>query len=103
MVSAWEMDKLQWLRWSLDLMSLFVMLRATIYTRIAGDAVLKQRLALVLVGAVVTEELISVMSQHFAEFVNEAKVFMVSSTDRELSALAARARANGEEIFLWLQ
>lgn len=98
-VSDGEMDKRQWLRQSLDLMTLLVMLRSTIYTRITGDAGLKQPLALVPVGAVGTEELISLMSQHVAEFVKEAEVFKVSSTDRELSALAARARANVEEIF----
>ncbi|WP_343627997.1 hypothetical protein [Comamonas aquatica] len=71
-VSDGEMDKRQWLRQSLDLMTLLVMLRSTIYTRITGDAGLKQPLALVPVGAVGTEELISLMSQHVAEFVKEA-------------------------------
>lgn len=98
-VSDDEMDKRQWLRQSLDLMTLLVMLRSTIYTRITGDAGLKQPLALVPVGAVGTEELISLMSQHVAEFVKEAEVFKVSSTDRKLSALAALARANVEAIF----
>lgn len=98
-VSDGTMDKRQWLRQSLDLMTLLVMLRSTIYTRITGDAGLKQPLALVPVGAVGTEELISLMSKHVAEFVSEAEVFKISSPDRDLRALAAQAKANVVEIF----
>ncbi|WP_332747621.1 hypothetical protein [Hydrogenophaga sp.] len=98
-VSEGELDKRQWLRQSLDLMTLLVMLRATIYTRITGDAGLKQPLALVPVGAVGTEELISLMSQYVAEFVKEAEVFKASNADRELTALVMRARSNVEGIF----
>ncbi|WP_028874786.1 hypothetical protein [Tepidiphilus margaritifer] len=94
-----EMDKRQWLRQSLDLMTLLVMLRSSIYTRITGDAGLRQPLALVPVGAVGTEELISLMSQHVAEFVREADIFMASNTNRHLIALAARARDNVAELF----
>ena len=98
-VSEEEIDKRQWLRQSFDLMTLLVMLRATIYTRITGDAGLKQHLALVPVGAVGTEELISLMSQYVSEFVKEAEVFKLQSGDRDLVGLAQRAKANVEEIF----
>ncbi|MDI1258272.1 hypothetical protein [Aquabacterium sp.] len=98
-ISETSMDKRQWLRQSLDLMTLLVMLRGTIFTRITGDAALKQPLALVPVGAVGTEELISLMSQYVSEFVKEAEVFKLQSNDRDLIALAQRARANVEEIF----
>ena len=98
-VSEEEIDERQWLRQSFDLMTLLVMLRATIYTRITGDAGLKQHLALVPVGAVGTEELISLMSQYVSEFVKEAEVFKLQSSDRDLVGLAQRAKANVEEIF----
>lgn len=68
-------DKRQWLRQSLDVITLLVMLRSTIHTRIKGDAGLRQRLALVPVGAVGTEELVSIMSQHVTNFLKEAEVF----------------------------
>lgn len=98
-ISERDLDKRQWLRQSLDLMTLLVMLRSTVYTRITGDAGLKQPLALVPVGAVGTEELISLMSQHVAEFVKEAEIYKAAKADRELTALVMRAKANVEEIF----
>ncbi|BDB29546.1 helicase (plasmid) [Cupriavidus sp. P-10] len=98
-VSEDEIDKRQWLRQSLDLMTLLVMLRSTIFTRITGDSGLRQPLALVPVGAVGTDELISLMSQYVAEFVKEAEVFKLQSRNQELVSLALRAKANVEEIF----
>jgi hypothetical protein len=98
-VSEERLDKRQWLRQSMDLLTLLVMLRATIYTRITGDSGLRQKIALVPVGAVGTEELVSVMSQHVSNFVKEAEVFKLQSKDRELVGLAERARANVIEIF----
>ena len=98
-VSESEMDKRQWLRQSLDLMTLLVMLRSTIFTRITGDSALKQPLALVPVGAVGTEELISLMSQYVSEFVKEAEVFKLQSTNKDLVAMAQRAKGYVEEIF----
>ena len=94
-----QMDKRQWLRQSLDLLTLLVMLRATIYTRITGDAGLKQPLALVPVGSVGLEELLSLMSQYVVEFVNEAETFVRGSSSRELSNLASIAKNNVIELF----
>lgn len=52
-----------WLRQVSDLLTLLVMLRFTIYTRIKGDAGLRQqRLAMVPVGFVGDEELLSYLS-----------------------------------------
>lgn len=89
----------QWLRQSLDLMTLLVMLRSTILTRITGDSDLRQKLALVPVGAVGVDELISLMSQYVAQFMREAEIFKVQGRDKELQALAGRAQGNVAEIF----
>lgn len=98
-VSEEALDKRQWLRQSIDLMTLLVMLRSTIFTRITGDAGLRQPLALVPVGAVGTEELVSLMSQYVSQFVKEADVFKLQSNDKDLVATALRAQSNVIEIF----
>jgi hypothetical protein len=94
-----EMDKRQWLRQSLDLMTLLVLLRSTLITRIKGDAGLRQLLAIVPVGAVGSEELISLMSQYVAQFVKEAEIFKVQGEDKELVNLVLRASTHIQEIF----
>jgi hypothetical protein len=96
---AFIIDQRQWLRQSLDLLTLLVMLRATIHTRITGDAALKQSLALVPVGAVGLEELVSVMSQSVVNFVAEAEVFCRRGRDDDLSGLAKNAQSNVSELF----
>jgi hypothetical protein len=114
-VSEEGRDMRQWLRQSIDLMTLLVMLRSTILTRITGDSDLSQPLALVPVGAVGLEELVSLMSQYVAQFVKEAEVFKGGSSKKatggrpkdketrsahdELLALVMQAKANVEEIF----
>jgi hypothetical protein len=72
-----QRDQRQWLRQATDLLTLLVMLRAVLYTRITGDAGMKrQRLALVPVGAVGVEELLSLMSQYVVSFINEADIYV---------------------------
>lgn len=93
------LDKRQWLRQSLDLMTLLVMLRATIFTRITGDAGLRQSLALVPVGAVGLEELLSLMSQYVTQFLAEADTFVMGHGGSESAGLVAKARANCYELF----
>jgi hypothetical protein len=94
-----EMDLRHWLRQSIDLLTLLVMLRSTIYTRITGDSGLKQKLALVPVGAVGLEELKSLMSSYVADFINEADTYVKGKGDRTLTALATKARTNAFELF----
>ena len=94
-----EVDPRQWLRQSLDLMTLLVMLRSTIFTRITGEADLVQPIALVPVGAVGVEEMVSLMSQYVSAFVREASLYQYKSKSRELSDLAMRARDNVIAIF----
>lgn len=96
---AEKRDSRQWLCQSLDLMTLLVMLRSTILTRITGDSDLRQKLALVPVGAVGIDELIGLMSQYVSQFMREAEIFKVQGRDKELQAIAARAQGNVDEIF----
>ena len=94
-----EMDPRQWLRQSIDLMTLLVMLRATILTRITGDAGLKQSLALVPVGAVGLEELVSLMSQNVTQFVKEAEVIWRRLKDDDKVKLVKNTQTNVTELF----
>lgn len=98
-VSEEGLDKRQWLRQSIDLMTLLVMLRSTIFTRITGDAGLRQSLALVPVGGVGADEMVSLMSQFVSQFVKEAEIFRGTSKDKELLATVLRAQENVREIF----
>lgn len=94
-----EADLRQWLRQSMDLMTLVVMLRGTILTRITGDAGLRHSLALVPVGSTGTEEVISLMAQHVTGFVREVEIARNRTRDRELAALLSQAQANVIELF----
>jgi hypothetical protein len=98
-VSEDALDKRQWLRQSIDLMTLLVMLRSTIFTRITGHAGLRQSLALVPVGGVGVEELVSLMSQFVSQFVKEAEIFRGTTKNKELLATVLRAQENVREIF----
>ncbi|AQV93191.1 hypothetical protein BJN34_04675 [Cupriavidus necator] len=94
-----ELDRRQWLRQSLDLMTLLVMLRATIFTRITGDAGLRQSLALVPVGSVGVDELLSLMSQYVTQFLSEADTYVKGGGSTELAGLVSKARTNCFELF----
>ncbi|MCK7581966.1 MAG: hypothetical protein MZV65_44335 [Chromatiales bacterium] len=92
-------DPLHWLLHSIDLLTLLVMLRATIFTRITGDAGLRQPLALVPVGRTGLEELISLMSQSVTQFVKEADVSWRRIKDDEQIRLVKSAQSNIIELF----
>ena len=94
-----EPDPRQWLRQSVDLLTLLVMLRSTIFTRITGDASLRQSLALVPVGGVGLEELVSLMSQNVTQFVKEADVAWRRIKDPEKVGLIKNAQSNIIELF----
>lgn len=91
----------QWLRQVSDLLTYLVMLRATIYTRIAGDAGLdKQNLAMVPVGGIGTEEMHSLMSTHVRAFLKEADIFLRDySSDVNRRGLVANAHKNTQILF----
>ena len=87
-------DKRQWLMHSLNLMTLLVMLRSTVFTRITGDAGLKQPLALVPVGATKIDEVVNTMSQHVNDFLKEASVFIAKHKSKELKSVVYDAWDN---------
>lgn len=99
LVNDGEIQERQWLRQSIDLMTLLVMLRSTVFTRITGDSGLPQPLALVPVGAVGTEEIISLMSQYVSAFIKEASLYRRKSTSKDLSSLVSSALDNVLSIF----
>ncbi|WP_427551215.1 hypothetical protein ACQE3D_18960 [Methylomonas sp. MS20] len=91
----------QWLRQVSDLLTYLVMLRSTIYTRIVGDAGLdKQNLAMVPVGGIGSEEMLSLMSTHVRAFLREADVFLREySADVNRRGLVANAQRNTQRLF----
>lgn len=92
-------DKRQWLRQSMDLMTLLVMLRSTIHTRITGDAALRQPLALVPVGSVGLEELVSLMSQNVTKFIKEAEIYCRRHPESPTTGMLKKAQSNVIELF----
>jgi len=89
----------QWLRQSMDLVTLLVMLRATLLTRMTGDSGLRQPIALVPVGGTGLTELVIAMSQSVADFMSEAEVYNRRHSDEERVALVRRAQGNVIELF----
>jgi hypothetical protein len=89
-----------WLRQASDLLTLLVMLRSTIYTRIKGDAGLKrQRIAFVPVGSVGDTELLSLMSEDVCSFLHEATVFMYDSPHKDVKGILSKAMQLTRKIF----
>lgn len=91
----------QWLRQVSDLLTYLVMLRSTIYTRITGDAGLdKQNLAMVPVGGIGSDEILSLMSSHIREFLKEADVFLRDyAADQNHRGLIFNAQQNIHQLF----
>jgi hypothetical protein len=90
----------RWLRQSTDLLTLLLMLRSTIHTRIKGDAGLqRQSIAFVPVGFVGDEELLSLMSDDLRNFLREAQVFLCDDHNPEDKALVKKAQQLVEGLF----
>jgi hypothetical protein len=84
------------------------MIRATIYSRIVGDAGLdKQNLAMVPVGFIGSEEMLSLMSTHVKSFLKEADIFLRDhASDTNRRGLVANAQRNTHcyfQNFHWMQ
>ncbi|HLO87235.1 MAG TPA: helicase-related protein [Nostocaceae cyanobacterium] len=93
-------DSRRWLRQASDLLTLLMMLRSTIHTRIKGDAGLKkQRLAFVPVGSVKDEELLDLMSDDVRSFLQEAQVFVFDRQASENKGLVQKAAQLTQKIF----
>ncbi|MEC4802711.1 MAG: hypothetical protein SAJ12_00490 [Jaaginema sp. PMC 1079.18] len=85
-------EQRQWLRRSSDLLTLLLMLRSTIYTRIKGDAGLRrQPLAFVPVGKVGDEELLRLMSDDVQDFRQEARIFLRDEHHSDLKKAVGQA------------
>jgi hypothetical protein len=91
----------QWLRQVSDLLTYLVMLRSTIYTRIIGDAGLdRQNLAMVPVGGIGSTEMLSLMSTHIREFLQEADVFLRDhAADQQRRGQVVSAQQNIHRLF----
>jgi hypothetical protein len=89
-----------WLRQASDLLTLLVMLRSTIHTRIKGDAGLrKQRIAFVPVGFIGDEELLNPMSNDVKDFLREAQIFICDEHPAEAKAIVKKAEQLTRKIF----
>ncbi|MFB2935569.1 helicase-related protein [Aerosakkonemataceae cyanobacterium BLCC-F154] len=89
-----------WLRQASDLLTLLVMLRSTIHTRIKGDAGLKrQRISFVPVGSIGDEELLSLMSEDVWSFLREARVAICDSRYEEVKGVVSKAVQLTSKIF----
>lgn len=71
-----ELDKRRWLMQSVDLLTMLVILRSAILTRITGDSGLEQSIALVPVGGINVEKVSNLMSQYVQNFLHEAEFFI---------------------------
>lgn len=91
----------QWLRQVSDLLTYMVMIRSTIYTRITGDAGLdKQNLAMVPVGGIGTDEMLSLMSTHVRDFLKESDVLLHNnSTSKDQRGLVIDTQKRVQHLF----
>jgi hypothetical protein len=93
-------DDRTWLRRTVDLTSALVLLRATLLTRITGDAgILRQRAALVPVGRIGTDEMGTNLSSAIAAFLHEGQVFLAETVPPYLRKLVAEGIEDCETLF----
>lgn len=94
-----EEDPRSWVRRASDVLTLVMMLRSTVYTRIKGDAGLPGKdLALVPVGQVGSEELLTTMSQTLAAVRQEMRLYLREG-DTDLARLVGAASQNVDALF----
>jgi hypothetical protein len=96
-----EPEPRQWLRQVSDLLTFLVLLRSTIHTRITGDAGLdRQHLAIVPVGGIGSEEMLSLMSTHVRDFLKESDIYLRdSSSDAGRRGLVSNAQKYAFHLF----
>jgi len=99
-----DADPRSWVRRASDVLTLVMMLRSTIHTRIKGDAGLPGKdLALVPVGYVGSTELLSTMSQALEGFRKEGRVYVRETHPKDDINLVAAALLNTENLFSTFQ
>jgi len=93
-------DDRAWLRRKIDLISALVLVRATLLTRITGDAgIVRQRAAIVPVGRIGTDELGTSLSSAIAIFVRESRVYLAETVPPYLRKLVADGVEDTEALF----
>ena len=92
-------NKRRWVNQSIDIMSLIVMLRATVFSRVTGGAGLKQHLALVPVGKIGIENILIKITDSVSTFVKKGKVALSNRLSDENYGLLSNALQNVEELF----
>ena len=93
-------DDRAWLRRKIDLVSALVLLRATLLTRITGDAgIVRQRAAIVPVGRIGTDELGTSLSSAIAIFVRESRVYLAETVPPSLRKVVADGVEDTEALF----
>jgi hypothetical protein len=99
-----DLDNRRWLRRTIDLVSALVLLRATVLTRITGDAGIPgQRAAVVPVGRIGQEEQDSSLAQAVAALLHEGRVFLRERVPVHHRARVDKAVRDAGEIFRDLQ
>ena len=100
LVSNTERSPRQWLRQATDLLTLLVMLRSTLLTRMTGDSGLRQKIAFVPVGGTGVSEMFSLMAQFVSQFLRECDVFIARHPrEDDTVRLLKRAQSNVAELF----
>lgn len=79
----------QWLRHAADFLTLAVMLRSTLLTRITGDSGLANKIAFVPVGAIGIEEQADTMTDTIGVFFKEIEIAISRSTGEDNGVLVA--------------
>lgn len=93
-------DPRQWVRHSVDLVTLLALVRSSILTRVKGDAGLYGRsLAVVPVGRIGTDELVETMTDSLRSFLREATVYISRGKTEELKGLVVEAAAQTQALF----
>jgi hypothetical protein len=99
-VADQPVDDRTWLRRKLDLISALVLLRATLMTRITGDAdIANQHAAVVPVGRIGTDELGTSLSVAVRRFIHEGGVYLTEIVPAYLRKLVSDALADAEVLF----
>lgn len=99
-VSDGPVDARQWLRRTLDILSALLLLRATILTRVTGDAGLRDQLAAVVpVGRIGADDAASSLSHAVGPFLRECGIYVHDASDPDLRALVDRAQAGVLDLF----
>lgn len=95
-----ERDPRQWVRHSVDLVTVLALLRSTVLTRIKGDSELYGRsLAVVPVGRIGTEEMVNTMSDNLRSFLREAATYIRREKNEDLTGLVADAANQTQTLF----